>query len=95
MAEVTKRPTKRVFLALLMIAMLLFTASLTAEEETGGGEDTAGYCQNVATMCNSQCLSSWYACRSLDNDADLCQRQYDWCREDCISGDFWCGYRQV
>lgn len=42
MAEMRKRPAKRVLLAVLMITMLMCTVSLTAEQETGGGEETSG-----------------------------------------------------
>ena len=90
----TKGPMKRVFVAIVMVAMLAVTTGVMAEEE-GGGEYTDGYCQNVATQCGSECLGGWYTCRNAGANADLCQDQYDWCIDDCQSGaDWWCGFRQ-
>jgi hypothetical protein len=80
-----------------MLVLLMGTVSVTAEQETGGGEETAGYCQNLTINCSNQCLGSWYGCRSLGTASpELCQDQYDWCMDSCMgsAGDFWCGYRQ-
>ena len=95
MTRMTKRAMQRVVVALVMVATLMMTTSLMAEQETvGGEEDMSGYCQNVAVQCGSTCLSSWYACRNMGQNADLCQDQYDWCIDDCMVSDFWCGFRQ-
>jgi len=93
----TKRATKRVVFAMVMMAMLICTTSLMAEPEEGGGEDIEGYCQNLTMRCNSNCLNAWYGCRSMNQNPDTCQDQYDWCMDECMgmAGDFWCGYRQV
>jgi hypothetical protein len=72
---------------MVMMAMLMGTNALTAD-------DTDSWCQYAAQTCNSQCFSAWYGCRSMGNNPDLCQVQYDWCMDDCM-GDYWCGFRQV
>ena len=92
----TKRPTRRVFFAIVMIAMLTVTTGLMADEEDTGGEYSEGYCLNLATRCGDQCLNEWYSCRTFGVNADICQNQYDWCLDDCMGySGWWCGYRQV
>jgi hypothetical protein len=92
----TKGPMRRVFVAIVMIAMLAVTTGVMAEEEGGGGEYTEGYCLDLATRCGSQCLGGWASCRDAGVNADTCQDQYDWCIDDCQGyADWWCGFRQV
>lgn len=91
---IEKRVLKRVFFAMVMMAMLMVTVSLTAEE--GGGEDIEGYCSSLYGHCSNECAPGLNACLGMGNDFLFCHDQYGWCFDECVGGgDFWCGFRQV